>query len=185
MSKYKRYCKNIENVENYKKALADNFVGWCLHHRLETWTSDGERRLANISVAELKSLGMYYNRPAEELLFMRVEDHISLHQKGKQGEFKGRHHSVKTKKRLSKARRGMTFSKEWRERMSEAHKGKHFSKETKKKMSDAKKAARDKTSKALKGRHWFNNGKENKFCYECPEGFVPGYIHKRPFVNGE
>ena len=59
MSKYKRYCKNIENVENYEKALADNFVGWCLHHRLETWTSDGERRLANISVAELKSLGMY------------------------------------------------------------------------------------------------------------------------------
>ena len=42
MSKYKRYCKNIENVENYEKALADNFVGWCLHHRLQTWTSDGE-----------------------------------------------------------------------------------------------------------------------------------------------
>ena len=174
MSKYKRYCKNIENVENYKKALADNFVGWCLHHRLQTWTSDGERRLVNISADELKSLGMYYNRPAEELLFMRVEDHISLHQKGKQGEFKGRHHSVKTKKRLSKARRGMTFSKEWRDRMSEAHKG-----------SKRSEVARDKTSKALKGRHWFNNGKENKFCYECPEGFVPGYIHKRPFVNGE
>ena len=174
MSKYKRYCKNIENVENYEKALADNFVGWCLHHRLQTWTSDGERRLVNISADELKSLGMYYNRPAEELLFMRVEDHISLHQKGKQGEFKGRHHSVKTKKRLSKARRGMTFSKEWRERMSEAHKGIKRSE-----------VARDKTSKALKGRHWFNNGKENKFCYECPDGFVPGYIYKKPFVNGE
>lgn len=174
MSKYKRYCKNIENVENYEKALADNFVGWCLHHRLETHNSDGERRLVNISADELKSLGMYYNRQAEELLFMRVEDHISLHQKGKQGEFKGRHHSVKTKKKLSKARIGMTFSKEWRERMSEAHKG-----------SKRSEVAIDKTSKALKGRHWFNNGKENKFCYECPDGFVPGYIHKKPFVNGE
>lgn len=168
MSKYKRYCKNIENVENYEKALADNFVGWCLHHRLQTWTSDGERRLVNISADELKSLGMYYNRPAEELLFMRVEDHISLHQKGKQGEFKGRHHSVKTKKRLSKARRGMTFSKEWCDKLSEAHKGIQRSA-----------VARDKTSKALKGRHWFNNGKDNMLCYECPEGFVPGYIHKK------
>ena len=166
--KYKRYCAEPENIENYEKAAADNFVGWCLHHRLQTWTSDGERRDINISAAELKALGLYWHRPAEELLFIRVGDHVSLHQKGKQGEFKGRHHSVKTKKRLSKARRGMTFSKEWRDKMSEAHKGIQRSA-----------VARDKTSKALKGRHWFNNGKENKLCYECPEGFISGYIHKK------
>ena len=34
----KRYCKDYENIENYDKALADNFKGWHCHHRLETHT---------------------------------------------------------------------------------------------------------------------------------------------------
>lgn len=36
MNKYKRYCIEIDNIENYEKAKADNFKEWCLHHRLET-----------------------------------------------------------------------------------------------------------------------------------------------------
>ena len=27
------YCKNPEKIENYEKAKADNFKGWCCHHR--------------------------------------------------------------------------------------------------------------------------------------------------------
>lgn len=38
-----------------------------------------------------------------------------------------------------------------------------------------------KISEAIKwkniGKHWFTNGKENKFCYECPDGFVSGMVH--------
>lgn len=30
-----------------------------------------------------------------------------------------------------------------------------------------------------KGKHWYNNGKINKFCYECPEGFVKGFLDPR------
>lgn len=29
-------------------------------------------------------------------------------------------------------------------------------------------------SKSNNGRHWYTNGIENKFTYECPEGFYPG-----------
>ena len=32
---YKRYCKDIEDVENFEKALADNFVGWDCLMKLE------------------------------------------------------------------------------------------------------------------------------------------------------
>lgn len=28
-----------------------------------------------------------------------------------------------------------------------------------------------------KGCRWFNNGKINKFCHECPEGFILGKLN--------
>lgn len=68
-----------ELVENYNLALADNFRGWQRHHRLETHNSDGEKRLVEISPAELKALGMYYNRPAKELIWVTNAEHIKLH----------------------------------------------------------------------------------------------------------
>ena len=81
---YKRYyCKDIENVENFEKAKADDFVGWNCHHRLETHNSDGERRLVDISHNELKALGMYYNRPADELIFLTSREHNAF-KKGQQ-----------------------------------------------------------------------------------------------------
>lgn len=73
------YSTDITKVENYELALQDNFVGWHVHHRLETHTSDGERRPVSISLTELKALGMYYNRPPEELVFMKVSEHVRLH----------------------------------------------------------------------------------------------------------
>lgn len=36
--------------------------------------------------------------------------------------------------------------------------------------------ARKKLSEAKKGKHWYNNGKECRFCFECPEGFTPGRL---------
>lgn len=131
------YCSELERVENYELALKDNFKGWDCHHRLETHTSDGERRLVDISCKELKALGMYYNRPPEELIFLTVFDHVSLHHRGKPGTWIGRHHSEETKKKISEAQKGNT---------------------------------------ATKGMHWFNNGKVNKMCFECPDGFVPGML---------
>lgn len=73
--------EQIEEVENYELAKKDNFQGWCIHHRLETHNSDGEKRLVNLSREELIALDMYYNRPASELVFLTKSEHIILHMK--------------------------------------------------------------------------------------------------------
>ena len=75
------FCRELEKVENYALAKADNFVGWDRHHRLETHNSDGERRIVNLSIAELKALDMYYNRPPEEIIWLRSSEHTRLHTK--------------------------------------------------------------------------------------------------------
>ena len=144
----KYYCKDYENIENYEKAKADDFIGWDCHHRLETHNSDGERRLVYITRKELKALGTYYNRPASELIFMKHNEHRILHQKGK-------HFSEETKMKLSEAKKGKNFSKEHKKKLSEAQKGKNT---------------------WIRGRHWYNNGKINIRARECPEGFVPGML---------
>ena len=148
--KFEKYCKDYTNIENYQKAKADNFKGWECHHRLETHTPDGERREVDISRKELIALGMYYNRPAEELIFLRKGEHTSL-----------RKVSTETRQKLGEAKKGNKYalgcnrSEETRNKMREAMKGKNT---------------------WIRGRHWYNNGKENKYCYECPEGFVSGML---------
>ena len=153
--KFERYCKDYENIENYEKALADNFKCWHCHHRLETHTSDGIRREVDILAAELKALNMYYNRPADELVFMTTKEHRQLHKKGKQGYWKGKTGPNKCKK----------LSEETKNKLSEAHKGRHHSEETKNKISET-----------LKGSRWFNNGKICIKAKECPQGFIPGRL---------
>lgn len=142
MNKYKRFCSEIDNIKNYEKAKAENFEGWCLHHRLETHTSDGERRTVDITRNELIALDMYYHRPAEEFIFLTKSEHISLHKKGKQL-------SDEIKRKMSEASKGKPKSEEHKRKMSKYRKGKkritsgmkwkHHSEETKKKISEANK----------------------------------------------
>ena len=79
------YCipEQIEQIENYQFAKKDNFDGWHIHHRLETHNSDGEKRLVNLSREELIALDMYYNRPANELIFLTASEHMKLHRNNK------------------------------------------------------------------------------------------------------
>lgn len=200
---FKRFCKDIENVENFEKAKKDNFKGWDCHHRLETHNSDGERREVNISRKELIAIGMYYNRPAEELIFLTVSEHRLLHNEGEHNPMYGKKLSEETKKRLSGMRKGENnamygkhHTEESKKKMSLSKKGKYtgednpfyrkkHSEESRRKMSDAHKGKRlskehiNKVAEANRGKHWYNNGKETKFCFDCPPGFVPGRLKRK------
>lgn len=81
----KCYCLNPKQIENYAFAISDDKHMWDCHHRLETRFSDGTPRPKNaqLSKAELIALGMYYNRPAEELIFLTRSEHLKEHQSTK------------------------------------------------------------------------------------------------------
>ena len=150
---WKSYCSEpLELVENYQQAEAEKVVNWQIHHRLEI-QPDGTR----VSAKELVNQGKYWNRPASELVFMRCEEHTSLHNKC-------RTFSEETRKKLSEARKGRTLSEDTRKKLSEALSGdnnpmygKHHSSETRLKMSAALKGmtlsaeTRQKLSEALSG----------------------------------
>lgn len=163
---FEKFCKDYENIENYDKAKKDNFKGWECHHRLETHNSNGERRLVDITKKELIALGMYYNRPAEELIFLTIKEHHEYR--------KGKKSSAETKKKLSEAHLGQIpwnkgkhtqpKSDETRRRMSESHKGKKFSEEHRNNLSIALKGKkqseehRRKNSEGHKGQTPWNKG---------------------------
>ena len=199
--RYKQYCKDYENIENYQKAKADDFKGWHCHHRLETHNSDGERRLVDIAAAELKSLDMYWHRPAEELIFLTVKEHKQLHMKGKHRSEEtrkkigaaskgnkyalGYKHSEEAKKKIAEAMKGEKnpfygrhHTEESKRINSEAHKGKHLSKDNPFYGKHHSEEAKNKIAEVMKGTRWYNNGKISKRAKECPPGFIPGRIKK-------
>ena len=104
-------CEDISKIENYESAKKDNFKGWVIHHRLETHTSEGERRLVDISREELKALGMYYDRPPEELIFMITRDHLILHRKGGPGPNRSKHFSEEHRRKISESNKGKKYFK--------------------------------------------------------------------------
>lgn len=106
-----KYCSDaISMIENYDKAKADTTQTWECHHRLGLTHSHNE----------LERLGLYENRPADELIFLTPSEHKSLH---------GMNKSDETRRKLSEARKGegnpmygKTQSDETRRKMSESHK---------------------------------------------------------------
>lgn len=129
----RRYCYEPEKIENYDKAVADKDHMWDCHHRLEI---QGQFRN---SVKLLKKCGMYWNQPAERLIFLLHDEHTRIHHKGK-------FMSEDAIQQLNSAREKRVFSEEWRKRISESKKGKstwikgrHHSEETRRKISETKK----------------------------------------------
>lgn len=60
-------------IENYDKAIADTEKIWDLHHRLEI------RDNRSYSKKEMMEQGLYYHRPASELIFLTRSEHVKLH----------------------------------------------------------------------------------------------------------
>ena len=76
----RRYCSEpLSNIENYKEAVKSPFK-YVIHHRKE---DDG------YSVKELRQMGLYWHRPAAELIFMERREHIKHHNTGNRNLFYG------------------------------------------------------------------------------------------------
>ena len=78
----KYFCsEDISLIENYEEAVNDPNT-WHCHHRLEL--DDEGHRLNTRN--ELKEKGLYFNRPASELIFLKASDHMKLHMSEEQKE---------------------------------------------------------------------------------------------------
>lgn len=74
-----KLCReDVSLIENYDKAMADNEHIWVCHHRDEIKTLPSGRTVIR-SPEELKENGRYYNCPANELIFMTMNEHNALH----------------------------------------------------------------------------------------------------------
>lgn len=81
--KSKHFCKDDYSlIENYYQAVNDKSQLYDLHHRLEL-TLDGE--FAH-DVEDLIRMGMYYDRPYFELIFLPHGEHSKLHNKAMKPE---------------------------------------------------------------------------------------------------
>lgn len=84
----KKYCKgDYTLIENYDKALNDPDNTWICHHR--------NGILLGKSVKELKKMGLYEQRPPDELMFLTEHDHNVLHNTGSNNPFYGKGDTVK------------------------------------------------------------------------------------------
>ena len=97
----KYFCReDLCLIENYDKAINDTTQIWDCHHRLEIDL--------NLSREQMKERGLYYDRPAAELIFLTHEDHTSLHNlykdfscfRGESNPFYGHNHKAETKEHL-------------------------------------------------------------------------------------
>lgn len=68
-------CEDISLIENYEMAIKDNKI-WDCHHKLELIETGA---VVNSSKQDLIDWGLYYNRPADELVFIRHGEHTILH----------------------------------------------------------------------------------------------------------
>jgi hypothetical protein len=137
-------CEDISKIENYKEAIADTTQMWDCHHRMELIKTGA---VVDSTMQDLIDWDIYYNRPADELIFLTPKDHKVLHYKGK----KGKPRSEEAKRKISEASKGRKMpprSEEWKRRQSDVHKGQkawnkgmkgvyHQSEEFKRKLSEA------------------------------------------------
>ena len=133
----KKYCKeDISKIENYEQAVNDTTKMWVCHHRDEIKVLPSGITVIR-SHKELKENGLYYGRPANELIFLTKAEHQRLHflncseetkrkfsesHKGKSSWNKGKSSWNKGKSSWSK---GKSLSEEHRRKISEANKSKH------------------------------------------------------------
>ena len=144
--------------------------GYVLHHIDPTWKTDNPQRYDEWNI--------------EDLVMITNTEHQHIHHVGAQ-------RSEETKKKISESNKGKTRTEETRMRLSKAHLGHRQTDESKIKISESlighvsywkgkqlSDETKKKMSKSRLGRRWWNNGYEQKFCRECPDGFVAGQLKR-------
>ena len=118
---YAYCCEDPSLIENYQLAKADNFKGWHCHHKMELVVTGA---VVNASAKDLQDWNLYYNRPADELIFLKASEHRHLHMVygdkyehkvplehnyfhthkfcGKENGFYGKHHTPETLAKISR-----------------------------------------------------------------------------------
>ena len=130
------YCRyeEIAQIENYELAVGDETQMYDCHHRLETHYYDrlkGEwiRRETGLLSDELKKQGLYFYRPAFELILLPQADHMRLYYKDRPSYRKDYHWSEETRQKFHGSMVEHEVSAETREKISKAHLGKKHTKE--------------------------------------------------------
>ena len=149
-------CKTYWLIENYQEAVNDSTELWVVHHRREV--QDG---FCIWKAEELVNIGQYYHREPDELIFMKLSDHISMHNKaidpktkkpccyrdvdrtGEKNPMYGKHLSEETKRKLSDVLKGRHFQRN--EQWIKSHSGENN--------VSKRKDVRDKLSKLAKSRY--------------------------------
>ena len=163
----KRYCcEDISKIENYDKAIADKSQTWHCHHRLEV---QGQFRNTPLL---LKKLGLYYNVPAQHLIFLTKADHIKVH---RLNVFT----TDETKKKIALANHYRHPSESTKRKTSLAMKRHHRTEEHCNNISISKRGEKN----PVYGKKCYNNGIINVFAKECPEGFVKGRLKSKYLSN--
>ena len=108
---YKKYCCEDQSlIENYDKAISDTTQIWHCHHRGEVLPC------GRFSPNDLNKFGLYFNRPAAELIFLTQTEHNRLHFKGvPRGPM-----SEATKKAISETLKGHSVGEVTKKSISEA-----------------------------------------------------------------
>lgn len=86
LKRIKRCCRNYKDVENYIEAI-NSTEKYELHHKLGLV----------IPRKTMIKIGIYYNRPAIEFIFLPVGQHRSIHNTGKEFTLEHRKNISKSK----------------------------------------------------------------------------------------
>lgn len=142
-----KFCRDdIRLIENFDEAITDRTNSWLCHHRLEV--EETPNGIIRRSVESLIKSNHYYNRPANELIFVKRADHTRIHRKGIKS-------TEETKQKITNNHKGMTgrkHSEETKNKMSKAQTGSIKSEDTKKKMSEVAKKLSKNRNRDFHGR---------------------------------
>ena len=74
-------CEDIKLIEGYDRMVEGwhNRVYFEIHHRFETRDAEGKPLDVLVSSKLLKAKGLYFQRPASELIFLTEKEHYDEH----------------------------------------------------------------------------------------------------------